>query len=261
MPRDCTETETLKQELDALRHRAARLEESLVEAQRLATVGQLACRMAHEFNNILMLIIGRATQVLKYGDADLKDKALQKTVDSGQRAADIIAGLLGYATNRQTQSQRIAADALMDAAANLIAWDLPKSGIQLVRQYDSAATVRVVPGRIEQVLLNLMLNARNAMKTQGGRLTLGVAPADTPGYVAFQVQDTGCGIPAEHLDKIFDPFFTTRAKSASGHPQENGTGLGLSVARDLVRQAGGEIHVTSTPGAGTTFTVLLPIVE
>jgi signal transduction histidine kinase len=254
-----TDTQTLRQELEEARGRIARLEQSLVESQRMATVGQLASRMAHEFNNILMLIVGRADQALKYGDAALREKALQKAVECGQRAADIVAGLLGYATGRQMQSQLIAADALVDAAVNLIAWDLPKSGIQVVRQYDAVATVRVVPGRIEQVLLNLMLNARAAMKQRGGRLTVSVARAEDNGYVALKVQDTGCGIPKEHLDKIFDPFFTTRPRHAGG--EERGTGLGLPVARDLVRQAGGEIHVSSRPGAGSTFTVLLPIAE
>jgi len=257
----CTETESLKQELEHLREQVARLDQSLAEAQRLATVGELACRMAHEFNNILMMIIGRASQALKYGDEELKNKALQKTVACGQRAADIVAGISGYASGRQTQSQCVAADSLMESALNLVAWDLPKSGIQLVRQYEVKTPVRVVPGRMEQVLLNLILNARSAMKQRGGRLTAIVAPAETTGYVALRVQDTGCGIPAEHLDKIFDPFFTTKAPSDGNGRPGCGMGLGLPVARDLVRQAGGEIHVASTPGAGSTFTVLLPIAE
>jgi len=257
----CTDTGNLRQELQEARAHIARLEGSLVESQRMATVGQLACRMAHEFNNVLMLILGRATQALKYGDAELKEEALRKIVDSGQRAADIILSLKDYMTGRQTQSQVIAAEALMEAAVNLIAWDLPKSGIQVVRQYESKALVRVVPGRLEQVLLNLILNARTAMKQRGGRLTALVADAETPGYVALRIQDTGCGIPAEHLDKIFDPFFTTRPRSnGNGNANDDcGTGLGLPVARDLVHQAGGEIDVESTPGVGSTFTVLLPI--
>jgi two-component system NtrC family sensor kinase len=262
------QTESLQQELEESRRTIARLEQSLVESQRLATLGQLACRMAHEFNNILMMIMGRASQALKYGDDELKVKALQKAVECGQRGADVITGLLGYATGKQMESRVIAADALMDAAVGLIAWDLPKSGIQIVREYEVSPKVRVVPGRMEQVLLNLILNAREAMRDRGGRLTLAVAPAETKGYVALKVQDTGCGIPAEHLDRIFDPFFTTRRRSGGkGHRKEEsacgdgGTGLGLPVARELVRQAGGEIEVESTPGAGSTFTVLLPVAE
>ena len=262
------QTESLQQELEESRRTIARLEQSLVESQRLATLGQLACRMAHEFNNILMMIMGRASQALKYGDDELKVKALQKAVECGQRGADVITGLLGYATGKQMESRVIAADALMDAAVGLIAWDLPKSGIQIVREYEVSPKVRAVPGRMEQVLLNLILNAREAMRDRGGRLTLAVAPAETKGYVALKVQDTGCGIPAEHLDRIFDPFFTTRRRSGGkGHRKEEsacgdgGTGLGLPVARELVRQAGGEIEVESTPGAGSTFTVLLPVAE
>jgi signal transduction histidine kinase len=257
-----TDTDTLRQELDESRQHAAQLEQSLVEAQRLATVGQLSCRMAHEFNNILMLIMGRASEALKYSDDDeMREKALRKTVECGQRAADIVAGLLGYATGRQTQSQVVRATALLDAAVNLIAWDLSKSGVKLVRQYQADATIRVVPGRMEQVLLNLMLNARHAMKQHGGQLTVSVLPAETAGCVALSVQDTGCGIKPEHLDRIFDPFFTTRDKPSDGRASESGSGLGLPVARDLVRQAGGDIHVASEPGVGSTFTVLLPVVQ
>jgi len=257
-----TDTQTLRHQFEESRRHAARLEQSLVEAQRLATVGQLSCRVAHEFNNILMMIMGRAAEALKYSDDDeLREKALRKTVECGQRAADIVAGLLGYATGRHTQSQLVRATAIMDSAVGLIAWDLPKSGVQLVRQYEADATVRVVPGRIEQVILNLILNARNAMRERGGRLTVAILPADSPGYVALCVKDTGCGIPGEHLERIFDPFFTTRPKSADGRASEGGAGLGLPVARDLVRQAGGEIRVASTPHVGSTFTVLLPVVQ
>jgi signal transduction histidine kinase len=247
---DC---ENALRELQEAQRRIARLERSLVETQRLATVGELACRTIHEFNNLLMIIIGRAGEALKHGDGEAREKALRKAVECGQRAADIAAGLLGYAT----------ADALMDAAVGLVAWDLSKTGIQLLRQYDSRAAVRVIPGRLEQVLVNLILNARAAMRQRGGRLTVAVIEAETPGYVALKVQDAGCGIPPEHLDKIFDPFFTTRPRHGNHEngQDDRGTGLGLPVARDLVRQAGGDIHVESTPGAGSVFTVLLPIAQ
>jgi signal transduction histidine kinase len=151
----------------------------------------------------------------------------------------------------------------MESAVNLIAWDLPKSGIDLVRPYDTRAPVRVVPGKIEQVILNLILNARSAMHGRRGRLTVAVT-SDADGVVALKVQDTGCGIPLEHVEKIFDPFFTTRPRgndNGNGHGQRSGAGLGLPVARDLVRQAGGDIRVESTPGVGSTFTVLLPVAQ
>ena len=255
-----TDAEALKQELQEAKERVALLERSLVDTQRLATVGLLASRMAHEFRNLLMIVRERANQALKHNDPELKEKALRAAVQHGGRATDIVGGLVGYARGGQIKSELVAADQLMDAAVNLIAWDLPKDNVQLVRQYESAARVRVVPGRMEQVLLNLILNARKAMKPRGGTLSLQVAPSETRGYIALRVQDTGCGIPPEDLDRVFEPFFSTEPISDSNRGK-TGTGLGLPVARDLVRQAGGEIHLQSRPGAGSTFTVLLPAVE
>jgi signal transduction histidine kinase len=253
-----TETSSTEQELQEAHLRIEHLERAVAETQRLATVGQLASRMAHEFNNVLQIITGWADHALRHEDVEQKDKALQKTVEQGRRAADIVTSLLGYSTGRQNKPEVVAADALLEAAASLIAWDLPKDKIQLVREYKASAKVRVIPARIEQSLLNLILNARQAMAKRGGTLTLGVALVGAS-HVALSVQDTGCGIPPEIRDKIFQPFFTTR----SG-PNPNGTGgngLGLAVVRELVQQAGGEIRLVSTVGVGSTFTVLLPIVE
>ena len=144
-------------------------------------------------------------------------------------------------------------------AVGLVAWDLQKDRIQIARRSETQALVRVVPARMEQALLNLILNARQAMSQRGGTLTLGVVPADQRRRVALSVQDTGCGIPPENLDKIFDPFFTTRREAAG--TGRGGTGLGLAVVRELVTQAGGEVRVASTVGQGSTFTILLPIAD
>ena len=255
------ETETLKRELERTRQRAERLQCCLVEAQRLATVGQLAGSMAHEFNNLLTMIIGRADQALKHDDPQMRQTALEKTVAIGERAGAIVRSLMNYATGRRTERRVVPADALMDAAVGLIEWHLPKENIQLVRQFETSAPVRVVPVEMEHVLLNLLLNARKAMKAKGGALSCAVTLADTPGYVALRVSDTGTGIAREHLDRIFEPFFTTASHADEETYENGGAGLGLPVARDLTQQAGGEIRVTSTPGAGSTFTVLLPIAD
>jgi len=256
-----TETETLRQELERTRRRAERLQRCLVEAQRLATVGQLAGSMAHEFNNLLTMIIGRAEQALKHDDTQMRRTALEKTVALGERAGAIVRSLMNYATGRRTETRIVPADALMDAAVGLLEWHLPKENIQLVRQYETSAPVRVVPVEMEHVLLNLLLNARKAMMATGGTLTCAVTPADTPAYVALRVSDTGRGIAPEHLDRIFEPFFTTASHADEETYENGGAGLGLSVARDLAHQAGGEIRATSTPGVGATFTVLLPVAD
>ena len=242
---------------EATRH-AARLEQSLISAQRLTTIGQIAAHMAHEFKNILAIIMGHAQSAVSRNDPELMDRALHTAVASSQRGADVVKGLLSYAEGRQARSKPIAADKLLDRALDLLEWSLPKSHIQLVRDYACNASVRVVPVRMDQVFLNLILNARNAMDPDGGRLTVATRPAETEGYLAFSVQDTGRGILAEHLGQIFEPFFTTRPRPDGDSTGDWGTGLGLPVSRDLVRQAGGEIHVDSAPGKGATFTVLLP---
>ena len=256
-----TETETLRQELERTRRRAERLQRCLVEAQRLATVGQLAGSMAHEFNNLLTMIVGRAEQALKHDDPQMRRTALEKTVALGERAGAIVRSLMNYATGRRTETRIVPADALMDAAVGLLEWHLPKENIHLVRQYETSAPVRIVPVEMEHVLLNLLLNARKAMMATGGTLTCTVTPADTPAYVALGVSDTGRGIAPEHLDRIFEPFFTTASHADEETYENGGAGLGLSVARDLAHRAGGEIRATSTPGVGATFTVLLPIAD
>ena len=256
-----SDVQVLQQELAEARTRAERMEQSLVESQRLATIGHLAAQMAHEFKNILMIIMGRAGYALSENDPVLTQKALETAVECGQRGADIVKGILLYANGQQMESRLIAADRLMDQTLALIDWALPKHHVQLVRQYETSEPVRVVPVRMEQVLLNLILNACDAMRPQGGRLTAIVEPDDTPGYSALRLRDTGAGIPPEHLEQIFDPFFTTRPRADTPGSTDCGTGLGLPVARDLVRQAGGEIHVDSTPNQGSTFSVLLPVVD
>jgi signal transduction histidine kinase len=256
-----SDVQTLRQELAEARTRAERMEHALVESQRLATIGHLAAQMAHEFKNILMIIMGRAGYALSENDPALTQKALDTAVGCGQRGADIVKGILLYANGQQMESRVLPADRLMDQALGLIDWALPKYHVELVRQYDTSAPVRVVPVRMEQVLLNLILNARDAMHPRGGRLTALVEPDETPGYAALRIRDTGCGIPAEHLEQIFDPFFTTRSCGEAAGAAAGGTGLGLPVARDLVRQAGGEIHVDSVANQGSTFSVLLPVVD
>ena len=254
-------TDSLKEQLTLANEHAARLEQSLIGSQRLTTIGQIAAQMAHEFKNILMIVMGHAEWALSEKDPELVDRALQTAVISSQRGADVVKGLLSYAKGRQIKSKLIAADRLVDRALDLIAWSLPKCHIKLVRDYQCHPCVRVVPVRMDQVFLNLILNARNAMEPDGGRLTVAVRHAETEGYAAVSVEDTGCGILNEHLERVFDPFFTTRPRPDGDGGADWGTGLGLPVSRDLARQAGGEIHVESTPGKGSTFTVLLPIVD
>ena len=245
---------TLRAELEEARRQIARLEQSLVETQRLATVGELASRMAHEFNNILMMIMGRASNALKSDKAAAKDEALQKAVSCSQRGAEIVRGLLGYARGRQAQGHSIAADALMEAAVGLLAWDLKKVGIELIRQYDAAPAVHVVPGRIEQVLLNLMLNAVDAMNKGKPDLRKLVIKTENEkdGGVKVSVKDFGAGIDETHREKLFEPFYTTKP---------GGMGMGLAISERIIHAHGGSIWAENNPDPGATFYFTLPTAD
>jgi signal transduction histidine kinase len=145
--------------------------------------------------------------------------------------------------------------ALVEELLVLTDKDLSKHRIQVEKKYHGRPRAHVVPAQIEQVLLNLIINARQAMP-RGGRLVIEVRENARTGMVELSVSDTGIGIPPERLRLIFEPFYTTKEPDANGH---GGTGLGLSVCRQIIEQHHGRIRVESLVGKGSTFTVKLPV--
>ncbi|MDP6380688.1 MAG: ATP-binding protein, partial [Phycisphaerae bacterium] len=240
----------VEDQVEVLQRRIADLERLLVDSQRLATVGNLSARLAHELNNILTPILSLGSIAIRYGDEESKDKSVHKSVELAQRGANLLKGLLNFASNTQRNPEVVMATSLTDVAVGLIDWDLKKDGVQVIKEYETEAHVNVISIDIEQVFLNLILNARQAMLPGGGSLVLRVY-RHTPEQVAFQFADSGRGIEPENLGRIFDPFFTTNAEG-------KGTGLGLAVAQEIVEDAGGTIEVESVMKPGTTFTVYLP---
>jgi signal transduction histidine kinase len=219
-------------------------------------VGTLASSIAHEFNNILTTIINYARLALR-PQAQERDRleALDKILKGSQRAAAIVSGMLGFA--RGTASVKIHTDlaALIDEVLLLAEKDLSRHRISVEKKYHSRPHARVVPAQIEQVLLNLILNARQAMP-QGGRLRIELRENARTRQAEIRIADTGVGIPAEKMRDIFEPFFTTKAPDEEGH---GGTGLGLAVCRQIIEQHQGRIRVESLVGKGSTFTVKLPL--
>lgn len=235
-----SETETLRQQL--------------LQAQRLSSVGELASSIAHEFNNILTTIINSAKLGGRNPDLAEKQQAFERIVKAGQRAAAIAAGMLGFARKSGTHRQRCDIARLVEEVLILTDKDLSKHRIHVETKHHAHPVAWVVPGQIEQILVNLVINARQAMPT-GGRLRIDVrenADADT---VEIKVSDTGLGIAPEQLRMIFEPFFTTKQPDEYGR---GGTGLGLSVCRQIIEQHHGRIRVESVVGKGSTFTVKLP---
>ena len=232
------------------------LRRQLLQAQRLSSVGALASSVAHEFNNILTTIINYAKAGLRAaGDDTARTQAFEKVLKGGQRAAAIVSSMLGYARNNSTQRLPTDLVRLVEEVLILTEKDLSKHQIKVVTRFHTRPQVAIVPGQIEQILLNLIINARQAMP-RGGVLRIEVSENRQTRMAEVKVADTGCGIPREQLPLIFEPFYTTKEPDEHGH---GGTGLGLSVCRQIIEQHHGRIRVESVVGRGSTFIVKLPL--
>jgi signal transduction histidine kinase len=234
------------------------LREQLLRAQRLSSVGTLATSVAHEFNNILTTILNYAKLGLRPGtDETNRIQALEKILKGSQRAATIINSMLGFARNNSHQRELTDLVELVEEVLVLTDKDLSKHHIQVEKTYVERPKAPVLRGQIEQILLNLIINARQAMP-RGGRLRIEVR-TNTPTQMAeIRICDTGVGIPPDQLRLIFEPFYTTKEPDEHGH---GGSGLGLSVCRQIIEQHHGRIRVESLPGKGSKFTVKLPLRE
>jgi signal transduction histidine kinase len=235
---------------------AEQLREQLLRAQRLSSVGTLASSVAHEFNNILTAIINYAKLGLRPScDEAGRLQALEKILKGSQRAASIISSMLGFTRNQATQREPADLVDLVEEVLVLTDKDLRKHQIQVETRFVHRPRVPVVRGQIEQILLNLVINARQAMP-HGGRLTIEVRENHQSDMAEIVISDTGVGIPPERLRLIFEPFFTTKEPDEHGH---GGSGLGLSVCRQIIEQHQGRIRVESLVGKGAKFTLKLPI--
>jgi signal transduction histidine kinase len=246
----------------ALQKRVAELEaqvqnlrQQLLQAQKLSTVGALASSITHEFNNILTTVINYAKMGGRHKDAATRDKAFDKILAAGQRASKITTGMLSYARPKSDRRETMDLVTLVEDVLILCEKDLQRYRVQLDKRYDGRPTAAVNAGQVQQVLLNLIVNARQAMPN-GGTLTIGVRLSSEGQHAEISVRDTGCGIPAEKLRRIFEPFFTTKTADEQG---QGGTGLGLSLAKEVMESHGGRLRVESTVGTGTTFTLKFPL--
>lgn len=242
------------------------LQGQLFQSQKMETIGALAAGVAHDFNNLLQVIRGNLSLIAQDAKAQLSDTRFQHIEEAAARAADITDQLLSF--SRASDEKHIVFDfnkIIKEVAA--LTNRSTRGNIQLrVAQSPKPLKVRMDANRAHQVLLNLVVNAQDAMPNGGllaitsrqVTLTPKLAanckfPAGTP-FICCSVSDTGAGIPPEIRDRIFDPFFTTK-------PTGKGTGLGLSIVHTVIMQAGGCVEVTSEPGQGTTFEIYLPMVE
>jgi signal transduction histidine kinase len=242
-------------DIDDLQQQCALLKEQLQHAQRLIAVGELVSTTTHEFNNVLMTIINYAKLGLRHKDQATRDRAFDKILAASNRAAKITNGVLGIARNRAEAFVPVELPKLIEDALVLMEREMNKYRVTVETKFEPSAEALCRPSQIQQVLLNLLTNARQAMP-QGGRIMIRVAPDAEHNMVDLVVRDNGRGIPEQALPRIFDRFFSTKSgPDASG---KGGTGLGLSACRDIIEEHHGRIRVESTVGKGTSFTIKLP---
>jgi signal transduction histidine kinase len=234
------------------------LEAELRRARRMAALGELVSTTTHEFNNVLTTIINYAKFGLRDKDERTRDKALTKILAAAERAEKITNGVLGLARNRGHERAATDIVKLIDSSLVLLEREMQKYRILIETQFEPAPPALACGNEIQQVLLNLLTNARQAMP-RGGRIVIRVAHDATANTVDLTVRDSGSGIPPEVLPKIFDRYFTTKTgPDASG---KGGTGVGLAMCREIIEAHQGKIRVESTVGVGTAFTLKLPVAK
>jgi len=244
-------------EIARLRHAAevADLRRQVLEARKQASLGELLGTTTHEFNNALTTILNYAKLGLRHRDQPTRDKALERILSAGTRAAKITASVLGMSRSTSTRVEPVHLPALVEDVLVLLERELMKYRVQVEREFAPVPRVSANPGQLQQVLLNLLVNARQAM-AGGGRLILRLAHDEPAGLVDLMVRDTGCGMTPEVMRRIFEPRFSTKTgPDASG---KGGTGLGLSACKEIVDAHRGRIRVESAPGKGTAITIRLP---
>jgi len=224
-----------------------------IQSQRLAAVGQLAAGAAHEINNPLAIVYARA-QLLEQKEEDQgRRKSIGQMKEQLERITNILKNLMEFARPDPPAFQDMDLNAVAAKTIELMRGGLDRTGISLVEELaPELPTIQGDPRQVEQVLLNLLLNAVQAMEETGGELRVQSSFDAGADEVALSVADQGPGISPEHRDRLFDPFFTTK-------PEGKGAGLGLSTSYGIVQGHGGSIAVQSTPGQGAVFTVRLPL--
>ncbi len=227
-----------------------------VQLQALANLGSATSMIAHEINNLLTPLANYAALAAKNPqDGDLVAKVLDKTVRNCERASKIMNSMLAIANGRPQDRQRVPVGALLDDVFACLCRDFHKDGIVVEIDVPEGLDIVCVPVQIQQVFMNLILNARDAMLPGGGLLKISGTRNDR--HVDIAVRDTGKGIAVEHIERVFEPFFTTKGEP-QGSATYSGSGVGLAFCKRVLDAHGGAISAESHLGRGTTFRLRLP---
>jgi len=231
----------------------AELEQRLVQADKLSSIGLLAAGVAHEVNTPLAVISTYAQMLAKQvADDTQKSVILDKIAKQTFRASEIVNSLLNFSRTSSTSFGEVKLNRVIQETLSLLEHQLQKTGIQVHTDFDpELGPIHGNAGKLQQVFLNLILNARDAMRTGGA---LEVRTWQEGSRARVEVADSGTGIAPEHLHRVYDPFFTTK-------PARQGTGLGLAVTYGIIQEHGGSIEVSNRPGGGAQFRIELPLAK
>jgi two-component system NtrC family sensor kinase len=245
-------TQTLEHRVQERTQELQRVQDQLVRAGKMAALGELAAGVAHEINNPLTGVLTFSSLMLKKTDENHPwRKDLENIVQQTTRCRNIVRGLLDFARQRKPDKKEWDIHLLINNTLTLVEKQAPFQNIKIDKQFKTGIPMLFVDAdQIQQVFMNILLNAADAMAGKGGNLTIKTDLKDGLAEVSFT--DTGYGISKEHLSKLFDPFFTTKETG-------KGTGLGLAISYGIIQSHGGDIEVESQVGRGSTFRIKLPI--
>lgn len=248
--------------------RGKSLEKQLRKSQKMEAIGTLAGGIAHDLNNILSPVLGYADMIMRASDPGGTTFARSEKIQKAAlRAADLVSQILSFSRRTEEEKRAVKIHPVVNEVIRLLRGTIP-STIRIIDRIDrNCGPVEADPTQIHQVIMNLCTNSYHAMEATGGELMVSLVAVEIPGegasdhpglapghYICLSVEDTGCGMPEAVLERIFDPYYTTKEEG-------KGTGLGLSTVYSIVKSYQGEISVKSTPGQGSCFTVMLPVVE
>ena len=230
-------------------------QEQLIQSRKMSSIGTLTAGIAHEINNPvnnISLILESLVEDGDNMDNDERRRLYQEAMDQADRTSEIVKNLLEFSRASHPRVEDVDAGEVVEKTGRLLRNEMDLRKIQFTKEIrPSLPKIRMDKGGLQQVLLNLFMNAIQAMDS-GGELRAAVGLADVPDEIRIDVSDNGPGIPHENRDRIFDPFFTTKKEGV-------GTGLGLSVSYNIIKKNGGRIELESQPGQGTQFSIFLPI--
>ena len=235
-----------------------KLEIQLLQSAKMSAVGQLAAGVAHEFNNVLSGIVGYTSLAMSRNDVEKIREDLNVVEKASNRAIEVVRKLLAFSRQKDEKYILSNIDELIDDSLSLVNNTLSKEGVKIIKHFGKTPPVKVNQNEIQQVVLNMVINAKHAidenLELSYEDKVIGVTTEAVDGFVKMNISDTGIGIPRENIPKIFEPFFTTKDRNS----KEPGTGLGLPITYAIIERHGGSIDVDSEIGKGTTFTIWIP---